>query len=261
MNRVGNEISKVFDNKKALITYLTAGDPSLESSEEFIVVLAKNGADLIEIGIPFSDPIAEGEVIQNAMKRALSKKINLDDVFNMVVRIRKRTDIPLTFMTYLNPLLTYGYDNFFKKCKETGISAIIAPDMPFEEQDEVKEFADKYDITIITLIAPTSNERIENIAKSSKGFIYLISSLGVTGVRTKIATDIGWLVSKIKKVTDIPVAVGFGIASGWQAKEIVKYADGVIIGSAIVKIIAEYKENAAPKLAEYILSIRKEMEI
>ncbi|MCL1972061.1 MAG: tryptophan synthase subunit alpha [Endomicrobia bacterium] len=256
---MSNEISEIFKNKKILIAYLTAGDPSLKDTEEFIVALAENGADLIEIGIPFSDPVAEGEVIQNAMARALIKKINLDNIFDMVVRLKKRTQVPLTFMTYLNPLLTYVYDNFFKKCKETGISAVIIPDMPFEEQDEVKEFADKYGVGIITLIAPTSNERIETIAKSAKGFIYLVSSLGVTGVRAKITTDIKGMAEKIKKFTDTPVAVGFGISTAEQAKEMTKYADGVIIGSAIVKIIEQYKENSAPKLAQYISSIKNAM--
>jgi len=251
-----NKIAEAFKNKKAFIAYLTAGDPSLESTEEFIVALAENGADIIEIGIPFSDPVAEGEVIQDAMARALSKKINPDNIFDMVVRVKKRTQVPLTFMTYLNPLLTYGYDKFFKKCKETGISAIIAPDMPFEEQDEMKEFADKYAIDIVTLIAPTSDERIEMIAKSSKGFVYFVSSMGVTGVRAKITTDIKGMVGKIKKFTDTPVAVGFGIATGEQAREMTKYADGAIIGSAIVKIIAEHKEKAVPKLIEYAASIK-----
>jgi tryptophan synthase alpha chain len=259
MNKTENEILKVFCDKKALIAYLTAGDPSIENSEEFIYALAQNGADLIEIGIPFSDPVAEGEVIQNAMERALKNKVSLDDIFDMVVRIRKKTDVPLAFMTYLNPLLTYGYDKFFKRCAETGICALIAPDMPFEEQGEVKEFSDKYGVTIITLIAPTSTDRIEMLAKSAKGFIYLISSLGVTGMRTEINAGIGAIVSKIKKVTNIPVAIGFGISSGQQAKEMSKYADGVIIGSAIVKIIEQYKENSAAKLAEYISSIKAEL--
>ncbi|MCL2145272.1 MAG: tryptophan synthase subunit alpha [Endomicrobia bacterium] len=256
---MSNKISEIFKNGKALIVYLTVGDPSVKDTEEFIVALAENGADLIEIGIPFSDPVAEGEVIQNAMARALAKKIGLNDIFDMAARVKKRTQVPLTFMTYLNPLLTYGYDNFFKKCKETGISAIIVPDMPFEEQDEVKEFADNCGIDIITLIAPTSNERIEKIARSAGGFIYLVSSLGVTGVRANITTDIKSMVEKIKKFTDTPVAVGFGISTAEQAKEMTKHADGVIIGSAIVKIIEQHKENAAPKLAQYISSIKKAM--
>ncbi|MCL2335243.1 MAG: tryptophan synthase subunit alpha [Endomicrobia bacterium] len=256
---MSNKISEAFKNKKALIAYLTAGDPSLDKTEEFIIALAENGADLIEIGIPFSDPVAEGETIQNAMYRALKNSINLDDIFNMVSNVRKKINIPLVFMTYLNPLLTYGYEAFFKKCKETGISAIIAPDMPFEEQGEVKEFSDKYNIDLISMVAPTSAERIEKITKQAKGFIYLVSSLGVTGVRQKITTDISVIVSHIKKITNVPVAVGFGISNGEQAKEMVKHADGVIIGSAIVKIIAEHGNHAAAKLGAYIADVKAKM--
>ncbi|MDR1695277.1 MAG: tryptophan synthase subunit alpha [Endomicrobium sp.] len=251
-----NKISEIFKNKKCLITYLTAGDPSLDKTEEFIVSLAKNGADLIEIGIPFSDPVAEGEVIQNAMARALSENIGLDDIFNMVSSVVKKISVPLAFMTYLNPLLTYGYDKFFKRCKETGIEAIIVPDMPFEEQDEIKEFTGKYGVTIITLIAPTSLERIEKLAKNAEGFIYLVSSLGVTGTRSEITTDINSIVSKIKQITDVPVAVGFGISTGKQAKDMTESADGAIIGSAIVKIIAEHKENAAAKIAGFVSEVK-----
>ncbi|MDR3256260.1 MAG: tryptophan synthase subunit alpha [Endomicrobium sp.] len=256
-----NKITEIFKDKKTLIVYLTAGDPSLDKTKEYILTIAKNGAGLIEIGIPFSDPIAEGETIQNAMLRALSKNINLDDIFNMVLEVRKKSNIALTFMTYLNPLLSYGYDKFFKKCHETRISGVIIPDMPFEEQSEIKKFSDRYGITIITLIAPTSKERINILAKQAKGFIYLVSSLGVTGVRSKITTNIDTIVLEIKKITETPIAVGFGIATAEQAKEITKYADGVIIGSAVVKIIEEYKENAASKLAEYVSKIKKAITI
>jgi tryptophan synthase alpha chain len=219
--------------------------------------MAENGSDLIEIGIPFSDPVAEGETIQNAMTRALSKNIELDDIFNVVANVRKKSNVPLVFMTYLNPLFSYGYEEFFKKCGSTGINGIIVPDMPFEERDEIKGFTDKYGITVITLIAPTSKERINVLAEQAEGFIYLVSSLGVTGVRSRITTNIDAIVSEIKKVTDTPVAVGFGISTPEQAKKMIKSADGVIIGSAVVKIIAEYKENAAPKLAKYVSEIKR----
>ena len=250
-------ITEIFKNKKVLITYLTAGDPSLDKTENYILTMAENGADLIEIGIPFSDPVAEGKTIQDAMTRALSKKIDLDDIFNAVVNVRKKSNVPLVFMTYLNPLFSYGYEKFFKKCADTGIKGVIVPDMPFEEQDEIKAFTDKFGIVIITLIAPTSKERINTLARQAKGFVYLVSSLGVTGVRSRITTNIGNIVSEIKKLTDTPVAVGFGISTAEQAKEMAKDADGVIIGSAVVKIIAEYKENAAAKLAEYVSEIKK----
>jgi tryptophan synthase alpha chain len=252
-----NRITKIFKNNKALITYLTAGDPDISKTEEYILAMALNGADLIEIGIPFSDPVAEGETIQNAMVRALSKNINLEDIFGIVLNVKKKSDIPLVFMTYLNPMFFYGYEKFFKRCKEVGLDGIIVPDMPFEEQEEVKHFARKYSITIITLIAPTSKKRIPVLAKQAEGFIYLVSSLGVAGLRNRITTDIKAIMSEIKNVTDIPVAVGFGISKTSQAKEIVKCADGVIIGSAVVKIIEQYKVNAAVKLANYASELKK----
>jgi tryptophan synthase alpha chain len=251
-------ITEVFKKGKALITYLTAGDPSLDKTEDYVLTMAEKGSDLIEIGIPFSDPVAEGETIQNAMTRALSKKIDLDDIFNVVANVRKKSNIPLVFMTYLNPLFSYGYEEFFKKCDSAGINGIIVPDMPFEEKDEIKDFTNKYGIAVITLIAPTSpKERMNALAKQAEGFIYLVSSLGVTGVRSRITTNIDVIVSEIKKVTDTPVAVGFGISTHEQAKKMAKSADGVIIGSAVVKIIAEYKENAAPKLAKYVSEIKR----
>jgi len=252
-----SKISEVFNNKKCLVAYLTAGDPALAQTEEYIKVLADSGADLIEIGIPFSDPVAEGEVISAAMERALKNGVSIDKLFEMVARVKKEIKVPLAFMTYINPVFSYGYDKFFKKCKETGVDAIIVPDMPFEEQGEIKEYTDKYSIDIITLIAPTSKERIAKLAKNSKGFIYLVSSMGVTGVRAKITTDIPAIVSEIKKVTDTPVAVGFGISTPEQASDMLKSADGVIIGSAIVKIIAEHKDKAAKPLADYIKSIKR----
>lgn len=255
---MSNEISKAFNNKKALIACLMAGDPSIKDTEEFIVTLAENGVDLIEIGIPFSDPVAESEVIQNAMARALINKIDLDDIFDMAERMRKRTQVPITFMTYLNPLLSYGYDNFFKKCKETGIGGIAVADMPFEERGEIKEFTDKYGIDIITLITPASKERIETIAMPAKGFIYLVSSISASGEGARITADTKDVIKEIKKVTDIPVAVGSGIAEvSRQAKEIMEYADGIIVSTEIFKIIAEHGERAAPELAEYFSGLEK----
>ncbi|MDR3048935.1 MAG: tryptophan synthase subunit alpha [Elusimicrobiota bacterium] len=258
-----NKISRAFENKKALIAYLTAGDPYLDKTKEYILAMAQSGADLIEIGIPFSDPVAEGTVIQSAMERALKNEINIDDIFHIAAQIEKEalplSLPPLVFMTYLNPVLSYGYEKFFKKCKETGISGIIVPDMPFEEQDEIKTIANKNDIAVITLIAPTSNERISTLAKNAQGFIYLVSSLGVTGTRDKITTDIGAIVSQIRKETKIPIAVGFGISSPEQAKEMVKYADAAIIGSAIVKIISENNENTLKNLKDFVLSVKKEL--
>ncbi|MDR1941068.1 MAG: tryptophan synthase subunit alpha [Endomicrobium sp.] len=252
-----DKISEIFKNKKCLITYLTAGDPDLDKTAEYIVTMSKSGADLIEIGIPFSDPTAEGEVIQNAMMRALKNDITIDKIFDAAAKAGKEIQTPLVFMTYLNPVFSYGYDKFFKKCKETGISGVIVPDMPFEEQDEIRQWTSKYGVDIITLIAPTSQERIEKLAAQAEGFIYLVSSLGVTGIRTKITTDIEKIVSQIKKTASVPVAVGFGISTPAQVKEMTKYADGAIVGSAIVKIIAEYGQNASKPLAEYVSSLKQ----
>ncbi|MDR2191402.1 MAG: tryptophan synthase subunit alpha [Endomicrobium sp.] len=252
-----NKISEIFKNKKCLITYLTAGDPNIEKTAEYIIAMSKSGADLIEIGIPFSDPTAEGEVIQNAMKRALKNDVSIDDIFAAVSKVKKEIAAPLAFMTYLNPVFNYGYANFFKKCRETGVCAVIVPDMPYEERGEIKDFAARNEIAIITLIAPTSKERIKTLAANAQGFIYLVSSLGVTGVRNEITTDIGGIIDEIKKVSNIPVAVGFGISTPQQAKEMTKYADGVIVGSAIVKIIARHGVNASQKLSEYVSSLKK----
>ena len=249
-----SKIKEAFTNKKAFIGFLTAGDPSLEKTEEFIVEMARAGAALIEIGIPFSDPIAEGPVIQSANVRALSAPggCTTDMVFDMVARVSRKVDVPLVFLTYLNPVFKYGYEAFCKKCNEVGISGIIIPDMPFEERGELEPIAEKYDVDIISLIAPTSRERIRMIAGRAKGYIYLVSSMGVTGVRNEITTDIVGMMEEIRAVTDTPVAVGFGINTPRQAARYAAMADGVIVGSAIVKIIEQYGEDAGKYIYEYV---------
>ncbi|MBR1693624.1 MAG: tryptophan synthase subunit alpha [Lachnospiraceae bacterium] len=247
-----SNIQKAFADKKAFIPFLTAGDPNLDKTYEYILQLEKAGAALIEIGIPFSDPIAEGPVIQAANVRALSAGCTTDKVFDMVGKVRQKTDIPLVFLTYLNPVFKYGYERFCARCKEAGIDGLIIPDMPFEEKGELKEIARKYDVDIISLIAPTSKERIETIAKDADGYIYVVSSMGVTGVRSEIKTNVKEIVSHIKAVTDVPVAIGFGINTRAQVQEFWQYADGVIVGSAIVKLIEKYGENAADAIGDYI---------
>lgn len=249
-----SRIKEAFENKKAFIGFLTAGDPSLDKTEEFIIEMANAGAALIEIGIPFSDPIAEGPVIQEANVRALSANggCTTDMVFDMVERVSKKVSVPLVFLTYLNPVYKYGYENFCKKCSETGISGIIIPDMPYEERAEILPASEKYDVDIISLIAPTSKDRIQTIAKEAKGYIYVVSSMGVTGVRSEITTDISHIVEHIRSVTDVPVAIGFGISTPEQAAKYSSQADGVIVGSAIVKIIAQYGGDAAPHVYEYV---------
>lgn len=247
-----SRISKAFENKKAFIAFVTGGDPDLETTEALIPQMAKAGADLIEIGIPFSDPIAEGVVIQAADERALRAGTTTDKLFDMVKRVRQKVDIPLVFMTYINPVYTYGTEKFAKKCAECGIDGIIIPDVPFEEKDEVSGACEAVGIELISMIAPTSHDRINMIASQAKGFLYCVSSLGVTGVRSKITTNIREMVEHVKKVSDIPCAIGFGIATPEQAHEMAAVSDGAIVGSAIVKIIAQNGKNCIEPVCRYV---------
>ena len=247
-----SNIRKAFERGKAFIPFITAGDPSLEKTKEFILEMERAGADLIEVGIPFSDPIAEGIVIQEADIRALAAGTTTDKIFDMVRELREETQIPLVFMTYLNPVFHYGYEKFFSRCQEVGVDGIIIPDLPFEEKGELEEIAAVKGVDVISMIAPTSEERIQNIAKNAKGFIYVVSSMGVTGMRSEIKTDLNALLSSIKKATDVPACVGFGIHSPEQAAEVARVADGVIVGSAIVKMAEQYGGHAAPHMGAYV---------
>jgi tryptophan synthase alpha chain len=247
-----SNINKAFQSKPAFIGFVTGGDPSIEKSEEFILEMIRAGANLVEIGIPFSDPIAEGPVIQEANIRALSAGATVEKLFGLVKSLRTKTEVPLVFLTYLNPVFHYGYDAFFRRGRDVGLDGIIIPDLPFEEQAEVRNIAAGYGIDHISLIAPTSQARIREIAKSAAGFIYLVSSMGVTGVRSEIRTDLDSIVATVRDVTKVPAAVGFGIHTPAQAAEIGKIADGIIVGSAIVKIIAEHGPNAGKYVYEYV---------
>lgn len=248
MNRIG----RVFSNKKAFIPFIMAGDPSIEVTEQLVLETARLGVDLIELGIPFSDPVAEGPVIEAADNRALAAGVTTDRVFDMVKRIRKSCDIPLAFMTYMNPVFSYGTERFIKNCKEAGVDAVIVPDVPFEERDEIKPYCNKYKITHISMIAPTSKERIGNIAEQAEGFIYCVSSLGVTGIREKIGLDVADMIKSVKAVKDIPCAIGFGISTTEQAKAMADISDGIIVGSAIVKIIEEYGKECIQPVLKYV---------
>lgn len=250
-----SRIQNAFTNKKAFIGFLTAGDPTYESSFNNIMAMVKAGADLIEIGIPFSDPIAEGPVIQNADVRALRAGMTTDKAFELAARVRAETDIPLVFMTYLNPVFKYGYDKFFAKCAEIGVDGLICPDMPFEEKHEADGIARSHGISIISMIAPTSEERIKSIAESAEGFLYIVSSLGVTGVRSEIKTDLASIMESVRKYAKVPAAIGFGISTPEQAAKMSKLADGVIVGSAIVRIIEKYGENSANEIYKYVKSM------
>lgn len=243
-----NKIMNAFENKKALLGFLTAGDPTFEASCENILAMAKAGADLIEIGIPFSDPIAEGPVIQAANIRALSKGMTTDRAFDLVERVRKDTNVPVCFMTYLNPVFKYGYDRFFSRCAKLGIDGLICPDMPFEEKEEAAEVARKYDVSVISLIAPTGEERIKMIAESAEGFLYIVPPIGGTGS----CGDFISVMQSVKRYAKIPSTIGSEISTPEQAKQIADISDGVIIGSSAVSLVERYGENAAPKIYEYV---------
>lgn len=254
-----SDIKKAFENGKAFIGFATAGDPDIETSEQVMLAMARGGCDLIEIGIPFSDPIAEGPVIQAADLRSLCAGTTTDSAFALAKRLSAQIDTPLVFMTYLNVIFKYGYGKFCEKAHAGGVSGIIVPDLPFEEKEELSSVACKYGIDVISLIAPTSEKRIQMIAKGAQGFIYQVSSLGVTGVRDEIKTDLKSVTAAIKAVTDVPVAIGFGINTPAQAAEYSAYADGVIVGSAIVKIVEQYGKNAPEKVYEYVSSMKQAM--
>ncbi len=251
-----SRIRDAFQGGKVFIPFITGGDPDIETTFELVKVMAQNGADIIEIGIPFSDPIAEGPVIQEADLRALSSGTTTDALFELVVRLRKEIEIPLVFMTYANPIYVYGKERFMKRCAQTGIDGVIVPDVPFEEKAELSGICRENGVDLISMIAPTSKDRIETIAKEAEGFIYCVSSMGVTGVRSEINTDIGTMVAHVKRVTDVPVAVGFGISTPEQARKMAALSDGAIVGSAIVKIVAQYGKDSVLHVAQYVRDMK-----
>ena len=251
-----SRIADAFAGGKAFIAFLTAGDPYADKTVDYILAMEEAGADMIEIGIPFSDPTAEGIVIQEASIRALNAGMTTDKAFEIVEKVREKSQIPLAFMTYLNPVFHYGYESFFGRCESVGVSGIIIPDLPYEEKDELSHIAQAHGVDVISMIAPTSRQRIQRIAKEAAGFIYVVSSMGVTGVRASIETDIASIIKSIREVTDVPTAVGFGISTPKQAEKMAGVSDGVIIGSAIVKLIAKYGEHAEGALRGYVKSIK-----
>lgn len=251
-----SKISDAFKNKKAFIAYVMAGDPDIEFTRNLVISLERAGADIIELGIPFSDPIAEGEVIQAASVRALQSGTTLEKVLDLCASLRGKVSIPLLLMTYLNPVFNYGYQAFFKRCNECGVAGLIIPDMPFEEQDELSGYADNASIDIITLIAPTSEFRIEKAVKNARGFIYMVSSMGVTGARKDLNSDILGIIKTVRKYTTVPVAVGFGVHTPEQAANIGRIADGVIVGSAIVDAA---HNGGVSKAESYVRSMKEKM--
>ena len=269
-----SNIRKAFENGKAFIPFITCGDPDLETTKAAVREMVRNGADLIELGIPFSDPTAEGPVIQEANVRALSGGVTTDLIFEMVRELRSGTPaggakadggpvtetepvtVPMVFMTYANVVYSYGAERFLSACKDIGIDGIILPDLPFEEKEEFLPVCRKYGVDLISLVAPTSEDRIAMIAKEAEGFLYIVSSLGVTGVRSEITTDLGSIVKTVRENTDIPCAVGFGISTPEQAGKMAGLSDGAIVGSAIVKLLAKHGKDAPAEIGKYVKSMK-----
>lgn len=254
-----SNLAAAFAHGKAFIPFLTCGDPDLATTEQLIQTLADAGADLIELGIPFSDPTAEGPVIQAANERALRAGATTDQIFDLVRRVRKQVAVPMVFMTYANVVFSYGTERFVKTAAEIGMDGLILPDVPLEEKAEFAVPCRQAGLSLVSLVAPTSNERIMGIAREAEGFVYCVSSLGVTGVRSEITADIGAMVSRIRAATDLPVAVGFGISTPDQAARMAQVADGVIVGSAIVKLIAQHGRQAAPFVFDYVRTMKEAM--
>ena len=251
-----SKIREAFDGHKAFIPFITCGDPDLSTTAAAVRAMVAAGADLIELGIPFSDPTAEGPVIQGANLRALSAGVTTDQVFDLVRELRKDVTIPMVFMTYANVVFSYDADRFIRTCSEVGIDGLILPDLPFEEKEEFQPICKQYGVDLISLIAPTSANRIAMIAKEAEGFIYVVSSLGVTGTRSEIKTDIASIVKVIRENTDVPCAVGFGISTPEQAAKMAGISDGAIVGSAIIKILAQYGKEAPERIGEYVKQMK-----
>ena len=251
-----SNIRKAFEKGKAFIPFITCGDPDLETTAKVVKAAVANGADLIELGIPFSDPTAEGPVIQGANLRALTGGVTTDKVFDLVRELRKDVTVPMVFMTYANVVYSYDAEKFIRTCEEIGIDGLILPDLPFEEKDEFLPICKKYNVDLISLIAPTSENRISMIAKEAEGFIYVVSSLGVTGTRSEIKTDLKSIVEVIRANTTVPCAIGFGISTPEQAKKMAELSDGAIVGSAIIKYLEKYGKDAPKYIGEYVKSMK-----
>ena len=252
-----SNIRKAFENGKAFIPFITCGDPDLETTAAVVRAAAANGADLIELGIPFSDPTAEGPVIQGANLRALNGGVTTDKIFDLVRDLRRGVEVPMVFMTYANVVFSYGSERFISTCREIGIDGLILPDVPYEEKEEFLPVCRRYGVDLLSLIAPTSEDRIAMIAREAEGFLYIVSSLGVTGVRSEIKTDLGAIVETVRQNTDIPCAIGFGISTPEQAAKMAGISDGAIVGSAIVRLIGEHGKDAPEYVGEYVKRMKE----
>ncbi len=251
-----SNIKKAFENGKAFIAFITCGDPDLETTAATVRAAAANGADLIELGIPFSDPTAEGPVIQGANLRALKGGITTDKIFAFVRELRRDVKVPMVFMTYTNVVFSYGAERFISACRDMGIDGLILPELPFEEKEEFLPLCHKYGVELVSLIAPTSQNRIAMIAKEAEGFLYIVSSLGVTGAREEIKTDLASIIKVVRENTDVPCAIGFGISTPEQAKKMADISDGAIVGSAIIKLIEQYGKDAPEHVGRYVKSMK-----
>lgn len=251
-----SKIKSAFENGKAFIAFITCGDPDLETTAAAVRAAAENGADLIELGIPFSDPTAEGPVIQGANLRALNGGVTTDKIFALVRELRKDIQTPFVFMTYANVIFSYGAERFLSACRDVGIDGLILPDLPFEEKEEFLPACHTYGVDLISLIAPTSADRIATISKEAEGFVYIVSSLGVTGTRNEIKTDLASIVSVVRQNTDIPCAIGFGISTPEQGRKMAAVSDGAIVGSAIIKLLEKYGKDAPEYIGSYVRSMK-----
>ena len=252
-----SKIKSAFENGKAFIPFITCGNPDLETTAATVRAAVENGADLIELGIPFSDPTAEGPVIQGANLRALNGGITTDKIFDLVRELRSDVKVPMVFMTYANVVFSYGAERFVSICQDIGIDGLILPDLPYEEKEEFQSVCHQYEVDLISLIAPTSENRIAMIAREAEGFLYIVSSLGVTGARSEIKTDLASIIEVVRQNTDIPCAIGFGISTPEQAKKMAGISDGAIVGSAIIKIIEKYGKEAPKYVGEYVCSMKE----
>ena len=251
-----SNIKKAFENGKAFIAFITCGDPDLETTAAAVRAAVKNGADLIELGIPFSDPTAEGPIIQGANIRALNGGITTDKIFSFVKELRRDVNVPMVFMTYANVVFSYGAEKFISTCRDIEIDGLILPDLPFEEKEEFQPLCKQYGVDLVSLIAPTSENRIAMIAREAEGFLYIVSSLGVTGTRSEIKTDLAAIVNVVRQNTDIPCAIGFGISTPEQASRMADISDGAIVGSAIIKLLEKHGKDAPKYVSEYVKSMK-----
>lgn len=252
-----SKIKSAFNHGKAFIPFITCGDPDLETTAAAVRAAVENGADLIELGIPFSDPTAEGPVIQGANLRALTGGVTTDQIFDLVRDLRRDVTVPMVFMTYANVIFSYGAELFISTCRDIGIDGLILPDLPFEEKEEFLPVCHQYGVDLVSLIAPTSENRIAMIAREAEGFLYIVSSLGVTGTRSEIKTDLTSMVEVVRQNTDIPCAIGFGISTPEQARKMADISDGAIVGSAIIKLLEKYGKDAPPYVGAYVRSMKE----